>query len=61
VGGWRVPIDNTIQSGIGWLAHRTDVSKSDTVLYVKYTGTEIKIENKKYLILKETVVLTTVQ
>jgi chaperonin GroES len=38
-----------------------DVSKSDTVLYAKYTGTEIKIENKKYLVLKENVVLTTVQ
>ncbi|MHC4469105.1 MAG: hypothetical protein ACYSUZ_07080 [Planctomycetota bacterium] len=38
-----------------------DVSKSDTVLYAKYTGTEVKIENKKYLVLKENVVLTTVQ
>jgi chaperonin GroES len=34
-----------------------DVSKSDTVLYAKYTGTEVKIENKKYLILKKTDVL----
>ena len=37
-----------------------DVSKGDTVLYAKYTGTEIKIENKKYLILKETDVLAIV-
>jgi chaperonin GroES len=38
-----------------------DVSKGDTVLYAKYAGTEVKIENKKYLILKETDVLAIVQ
>jgi chaperonin GroES len=38
-----------------------DVSKGDTVLYAKYTGTEVKIENKKYLILNETDVLAIVQ
>jgi chaperonin GroES len=38
-----------------------DVSKDDTVLYAKYAGTEVKIENKKYLILKETDVLAIVQ
>jgi chaperonin GroES len=38
-----------------------DVSKGDTVLFAKYGGTEIKIENKKYLILKETDVLAIVQ
>ena len=38
-----------------------DVSKGDTVLYAKYAGAEIKIENKKYLILKETDVLAIVQ
>ena len=37
------------------------VSKDDTVLYAKYAGTEVKIENKKYLILKETDVLAIVQ
>ena len=37
-----------------------DVSKGDTVLYAKYAGTEVKIENKKYLILKETDVLAIV-
>ena len=38
-----------------------DVSAGDTVLYAKYAGTEVKIENKKYLILKETDVLAIVQ
>ena len=38
-----------------------DVGKVDTVLYAKYAGAEIKIENKKYLILNETDVLAIVQ
>jgi chaperonin GroES len=38
-----------------------DVSQGDTVLYARYAGTEVKIENKKYLILKETDVLAIVQ
>ena len=38
-----------------------DVSTGDTVLYPKYGGTEVKLENKKYLILKETDVLAIVQ
>ena len=38
-----------------------DVSEGDTVLFAKYAGTEVKIENKKYLILKETDVLAIVQ
>jgi chaperonin GroES len=38
-----------------------DVSKGDTVLYAKYAGAEVKIENKKYLILKESDVLAIVQ
>lgn len=38
-----------------------DVCLGDTVLYAKYAGTEIKIENQKYLILKETDVLAIVQ
>jgi chaperonin GroES len=38
-----------------------DVSHGDTVLYAKYAGTEVKIENKEYLILKETDVLAIVQ
>jgi chaperonin GroES len=38
-----------------------DVSLGDTVLYAKYGGTEVKLESKKYLILKETDVLAIVQ
>jgi chaperonin GroES len=38
-----------------------DVNQGDTVLYAKYAGTEVKIEGKKYLILKETDVLAVVQ
>jgi len=38
-----------------------DVSADDTVLYIRYGGTEVKIESKKYLILKETDVLAIVQ
>ena len=38
-----------------------DVSTGDTVLYARYAGTEVKLENKKYLILKETDVLAIVQ
>ncbi|MCL4299941.1 MAG: co-chaperone GroES [Anaerolineae bacterium] len=38
-----------------------DVSQGDTVLYAKYAGTEVKMDGKKYLILKETDVLAVVQ
>ena len=38
-----------------------DVSVGDIVLYIRYGGTEVKIESKKYLILKETDVLAIVQ
>lgn len=34
-----------------------DVREGDTVLYAKYGGTEVKLENKKLLILKESDVL----
>lgn len=38
-----------------------DVKEGDTVLYAKYAGTEVKIEDKKYLILKETDILAVVE
>ncbi|MBE7474160.1 MAG: co-chaperone GroES [Anaerolineae bacterium] len=38
-----------------------DVSIGDTILYAKYAGIEVKLENKKYLIFKETDVLAIVQ
>jgi chaperonin GroES len=34
-----------------------DVAKGDRVLFAKYGGTEVKLEDKKYLILKESDVL----
>ncbi len=34
-----------------------DVKTGDTVLFAKYSGTEIKMDSKKYLILKESDVL----
>jgi len=34
-----------------------DVSQGDRVLYAKYAGTEVKLEDKKYLILKENDIL----
>jgi chaperonin GroES len=38
-----------------------DVKEGDTVLFAKYAGTEIKIDDKKYLILKESDVLAIVE
>ncbi len=37
-----------------------DVQAGDTVLYAKYAGTEIKVDGKKLLILKESDVLAIV-
>ncbi len=38
-----------------------DVKTGDTVLFAKYAGTEVKIEDKKLLILKETDILAIVE
>ena len=38
-----------------------DVKVGDTVLYAKYAGTEVKIDDNKYLILKETDILAIVE
>lgn len=38
-----------------------DVKKGDSVLYAKYAGTEVKIEDKKLLILKESDILAIVE
>jgi chaperonin GroES len=37
-----------------------DVNEGDRVLYAKYGGTEVKVDDKKYLILKESDVLAIV-
>ena len=38
-----------------------DVQKGDTVLYAKYAGTEIKVDGKKLLILKENDILAIIE
>lgn len=38
-----------------------DVAEGDTVLFAKYAGTEIKIDNKKILILRESDLLAIVE
>lgn len=38
-----------------------DVTVGDTVLYAKYAGTEIKVDGKKMLILKESDILAIVE
>jgi chaperonin GroES len=38
-----------------------EVKVGDQVLYAKYSGTEIKVENKKVLILKEADILAVVE
>jgi chaperonin GroES len=38
-----------------------DVKEGDVVLFAKYAGTEVKIDDKKYLILKESDVLAIVE
>jgi len=38
-----------------------DVKVNDQVLYAKYAGTEVKLNNKKYLILKESDILAIIE
>jgi chaperonin GroES len=38
-----------------------DISVGDRVLYAKYTGQEIKVENEEYIVLKESDILCKVQ
>jgi len=38
-----------------------DVKKGDIVLFAKYAGTEVKLEDKKVLILKESDILAIVE
>jgi len=40
---------------------KLDVNVGDKVLYAKYAGTEVKLDGKKYLILKETDILAIVE
>ena len=38
-----------------------EVAAGDRVLYAKYTGQEIKVENEEYIVLKETDILCKVE
>jgi chaperonin GroES len=38
-----------------------DIKKGDRVIYGKWSGTEVKVEDKKYLIMKETDILGVVE
>ncbi len=38
-----------------------DVAVGDRVLYAKYAGTEVKLDDKKYLILKESDILAIIE
>jgi len=38
-----------------------DVSEGDTILFAKYAGTEIKLDGKKVLIMKESDILAVVE
>jgi len=38
-----------------------DVAVGDHVLYAKYAGTEVKLDDKKYLILKESDILAIIE
>jgi chaperonin GroES len=40
---------------------KMDVNQGDTVLFAKYAGTEVKVEGKKLLILKESDILAVVE
>lgn len=40
---------------------KMDVKEGDTVLFAKYAGTEVKIDGKKVLILKESDILAVVE
>ncbi|GIK63761.1 MAG: 10 kDa chaperonin 3 [Chloroflexota bacterium] len=39
---------------------KMDINTGDTVLFAKYAGTEVKVDGKKLLILKETDILAVV-
>ncbi len=45
--------------GKGTKDHDMTVKKNDTVLYGKFSGTELKLDGKDYLIMKESEILGT--
>lgn len=51
---------NVVAVGNGTKDHDMTVKVGDTVLYGKYTGTELKLEGKDYLIMREDDILAIV-
>ena len=54
-GGWAGPLDDNGNR------IKLEVQVGDRVLYAKYSGTEIKLDNKKVLIFRETDILAVVE
>ena len=51
---------NVVAVGVGTKENPITVKVGDTVLYGKYSGTELKLENKDYLIMRESDILAIV-
>ena len=51
---------NVVAVGIGTKENPITVKVGDTVLYGKYSGTELKLENNDYLIMRESDILAIV-
>jgi len=50
-----------IAAGEGTADEKMILKKGDTILYGKYSGTELEIEGKKYLIMRQNDVLAVVE
>ncbi|MAV04425.1 co-chaperone GroES [Flavobacteriaceae bacterium] len=51
---------NVVAVGVGTKENPITVKVGDTVLYGKYSGTELKLENNDYLIMRESDILAIV-
>jgi chaperonin GroES len=51
---------NVVAVGVGTKENPVTVKVGDTVLYGKYSGTELKLENNDYLIMRESDILAIV-
>ena len=51
---------NVVAVGKGTKKHEMTVKEGDTVLYGKYAGTELKLDGKDYLIMREDDILAIV-
>ena len=58
----RIGAVNTIVNKEGWLfGYNTDVKAGDTILFGKYSGNEIKLDDEEFLILREEEVLGVIE